>query len=132
METLKMAGLIAGAWLALGAPAQADDYDWDDIFAPYRQRLDTATSGSGNAQNVNSAVQVITPWPPYVHNRRIPGNGARMVGAIERYRNPHPLAPGGAALQAENPLASKPDAGGGASGGAGQGGAADQSGQPAQ
>lgn len=89
METLKTAGLIAGVLLLTCGAVRADDYDWDDILAPYRQRIDTATTSSGNAQNVNAATQVITPWPPYVRNRRIPGDGARMVGAIERYHDPH-------------------------------------------
>ena len=95
METLRTAGLIAGAMLLSCGAALAGDYDWDDIWAPYVQRTDTATMSSGNAQNLNAATQMITPWPRYVHDRRIPGNGARMVGAIERYRGQR--APGAAA-----------------------------------
>jgi hypothetical protein len=45
------------------------------------------TASAGNAKSVNSAAHIIDPWPPYVANRRIPGNGARMVGAIERYKD---------------------------------------------
>jgi hypothetical protein len=31
---------------------------------------------------------VIDPWPPGVGDRRIPANGERMVGAVERYQRP--------------------------------------------
>jgi hypothetical protein len=86
MEMIRKAVLFAAAMLPAIGAAQAGDYDWEDIFAPYRQRIDTATTSSGNAQNVNAATHMITPWPPYVRNRRIPGNGARMVGAIKRYQ----------------------------------------------
>jgi hypothetical protein len=88
MEALRTAGVFAAALLLTNSTATPQDFDWDDIFAPYEQRLDTATTSSGNAQNVNAATQMITPWPPYVRNRRIPGDGARMVGAVERYHNP--------------------------------------------
>jgi hypothetical protein len=67
--------------------ARAGDWDWDDIFAPYRQRLDTMTSSSGNAQRVNTVTHIDTPWPRNVRNRRIPADGTRMVGAIKRYQD---------------------------------------------
>jgi hypothetical protein len=59
----------------------------------YLQRTDTITMSAGNAPEVNSAIHTIDPWPPYVNNRRIPGNGARMTGAIQRYRQPPQAAP---------------------------------------
>lgn len=98
---IRKAALLAAACLPFCGAAQAGDYDWEDIFAPYRQRIDTATTSSGNAQNVNTVTHMITPWPPYVRNRRIPGNGARMVGAVKRYQEPQSEAQpsgGGAAL----------------------------------
>lgn len=52
---------------------------------PYVQRINTITFGAGNAQDVNAATHTIDPWPRYAGNRRIPGNGTRMVGAVERY-----------------------------------------------
>jgi hypothetical protein len=116
MEMIRKAVLLAAAMLPAIGAAQAGDYDWEDIFAPYRQRIDTATTSSGNAQNVNAATHVITPWPPYVRNRRIPGNGARMVGAIKRYQEPTPDAkPAGGAGAAllENLLKPAAQAGGG-------------------
>ena len=60
---------------------------WDDPFEQYFQRKDTVTLGAGNAKEVNSATHVIDPWPRYVGNTRIPGNGERMAGAVERYRD---------------------------------------------
>lgn len=92
METIKRAGLLAGAMLLGCGAVHAGDYDWEDIFAPYRQRIDTATTSSGNAQNVNAATQIITPWPRNVLNRRIPGDGSSMVEAMKTYRAPHPQA----------------------------------------
>ena len=73
---------------------------WDDPFEQYFQRKDTVLLGSGNAKQVNAATHIIDPWPRYVGNTRIPGNGERMAGAVERYRDvskiprsPRPLTP---------------------------------------
>jgi hypothetical protein len=69
---------------------------WDqDPFAQYLQRSNKITLSAGNAKEVNAATHVIDPWPRYVGNRRIPGNGERMAGAAERYRDVSklPLAP---------------------------------------
>ena len=55
-------------------------------FDQYVQRSDTLTLGAGNAKAINTVTHMINPWPPYVMDRRIPGNGERMVGAVERYR----------------------------------------------
>ena len=73
---------------------------WDDPFEEYFQRKDTVTLGAGDAKAVNSATHVIDPWPRHVGNTRIPGNGERMTGAVERYRDvsklpraPKPIAP---------------------------------------
>jgi hypothetical protein len=68
---------------------------WDDPSEHYLQRTDTITIGAGDAKEVNAATHMIDPWPRYVRNKRIPANGQRMVGAIERYRDVSklPLAP---------------------------------------
>ena len=74
---------------------------WDqDPVQQYIQRSETITLQAGDAQNSNTAAQVIDPWPRNVGNRQIPGNGDRMSGAIERYRDvsklptvPKPMAP---------------------------------------
>ena len=54
--------------------------------AQYIQRSDTITLSAGNAKEVNAATQITDPWPRHAAKRRIPANGARMVGAVERYQ----------------------------------------------
>ena len=74
-------GRFCGSFASSGASA------WDqDPFAMYIERSDTVTLGAGNARDVNAATHVIDPWPRYVGNRRIPGNGDRLSRAVERYR----------------------------------------------
>ena len=52
----------------------------------------TITLGAGNAKDTNAAIHTIDPWPPYVGNTRIPGDGRRATSAIQRmYRNPNPF-----------------------------------------
>jgi hypothetical protein len=83
---MKTRHIIALAVL-VGGLASSGASAWDqDPFAMYFQRSDTVTLGAGNAKDVNAATHVIDPWPPYVGNRRIPANGERMSGAVERYR----------------------------------------------
>jgi hypothetical protein len=102
METLRTIAIIACAMPVMSGLAHAGDYDWEDIFGPYRHRIDTVTPSAGNDHNVNTVTQMITPWPPYVHDRYIPGDGARMAGAIERYHNPAESGETGA--QSQSPL----------------------------
>lgn len=42
---------------------------------------------AGNAKDQNAISEIIDPTPPYVRNRRLPLNGQRAVGAMERYRD---------------------------------------------
>jgi hypothetical protein len=73
--------VLVGSFASSGASA------WDqDPFAMYIERSDTVTLGAGNARDVNAATHVIDPWPRYVGDRRIPGNGDRLSRAVERYR----------------------------------------------
>jgi hypothetical protein len=94
----KISVLFAATVLMSYSPASAGD--WDDICAPYLQRIDKGTSSSGNAKAVNSAIQIINPWPRNVRNRNIPANGARMVGAIKRYESPSAGDSGGDSMDA--------------------------------
>ena len=71
-----------------GGAARAGDYPFLDGLMRYVQRIDTLSVESGDARNVNAATQIIDPWPLYARDRRIPANGQRMVGAINRYQNP--------------------------------------------
>ncbi len=87
-----------------------------DPFARYIQRSDTISLSAGDAKEVNATTHIIDPWPRYVGNRRIPGNGERMSGAVERYRDVSKLP------QAPRPIV-QGGAGGGVAGGSGYGGA---------
>jgi hypothetical protein len=59
---------------------------YEDPSAQYLHRTQTITTEAGNAQEINAATQVIDPWPRSAANRKIPGNGDRVVNAAERYR----------------------------------------------
>jgi hypothetical protein len=59
----------------------------EDAYQEYTQRSDKVTLSAGDAAEVNARVQVIDPWPPYVADRRIPADGQRMAGAVERSRD---------------------------------------------
>jgi hypothetical protein len=72
----------------------------DDELARYAQRSDKITLSAGDAKNVNAVTHTIDPWPPGVHDPRIPANGERMVQGIERYRRGPPQPPGGASVGA--------------------------------
>jgi hypothetical protein len=76
-------------------------WPWDDPFEQYFQRKNGVTFSGGNAKEVNSATHIIDPWPRYVRNTRIPANGERMSGAIQRYRDVSKLP------QAPRPIASE-------------------------
>jgi hypothetical protein len=107
----KLTGLIALVILIAGGTARAqddrlqcnclvlppvgyagvqDDPFWDE-WGRYFQRIDTNSVVSGDAREVNAVTQIIDPWPRYARDRRIPVNGQRMVGAIDRYQNPKKL-----------------------------------------
>ena len=81
MRNILAAALLVG----LAVTISACNTVYQNPAIPYVQRTDTVTFGASNTQDVNSAVQTIDPWPRYVGDRRIPGNGARIVGAVERY-----------------------------------------------
>lgn len=71
---LVIAVLVLGA---AAAPVMAQNYD--DL-----SRSDFISMSAGNAPQSNLAIQTPTPWPPYVNNVRIPGNGERGVLTIEQ------------------------------------------------
>jgi hypothetical protein len=59
----------------------------ESFLDQYFVRSDSITLDAGNAKDVNAAIHVIDPWPRHSSDRRIPANGARMTGAIQRYRS---------------------------------------------
>jgi hypothetical protein len=89
---MKIRCIIGWATFAVSL-ACSGAWAWDqDPAAQYFERKDTIVSGAGDARDVNAATHIIDPWPRYVGDRRIPGNGQRMTGAVERYRTNTPWA----------------------------------------
>src|SRR5262249_12357804 len=88
--------IIAFAVLVGGSFAGSGALAWNqNPSAMYFQRTDKIPPGGGDAKAVNAAPHIIDPWPRYVGNRRIPGNGDRLSRAVERsrlgsYRQPAP------------------------------------------
>jgi hypothetical protein len=66
--------------------ATVDCWAGEGFLDQYFVRSDSITLDAGDAQSVNTAIQAIDPWPRRSAHRRIPANGARMTGAIQRYR----------------------------------------------
>ena len=65
---------------AMTAAAAADDFN-------YLGRGDTITLSTGDANRANLAIQHPTPWPRYVNDVFIEGNGPRSVITITDYYN---------------------------------------------
>jgi hypothetical protein len=107
-----------------GRPAFGEP-PYDDPFADYTQRIMTISPGAGNAEAANTALQTATPWPRYSSNTNIPGNGARMVGAVHNFESGGsppfgpPLPPPIQAILPGLTSGSSGSGGGGAGGGAG-------------
>jgi hypothetical protein len=94
MKTLLAIAVISSA---TSVGCLAGDY-YGSNFDQYFERSDTITLSAGDAKDVDAAIHVIDPWPRRSANRRIPANGARMIGAMQRYRSGQPTradAPGG-------------------------------------
>lgn len=63
--------------------------------ADYLNHYDTVTLAAGDTQKFNSLAQTVDPFNPNSKNTRIEDDGARAVGAVQRYkiRPPPPPAP---------------------------------------
>jgi hypothetical protein len=98
IQTMTMAGLVALAPLMFCSAVRADELIYE-FAEPYLQRIEGLTASAGNAKDVNAVTHMVDPWPRYVNQRRIPANGQRMTGAVDRYRQgrlqfaPPPIAP---------------------------------------
>lgn len=75
--------MLAGIALAC---ATTGCWPYGNEGAQYFHRSDTITLGAGNAKDVNAAIHVIDPMPRRAYNQKIPANGDRMVGAVQRYQ----------------------------------------------
>jgi hypothetical protein len=81
MAILRNKFVIALAGLfALAVPALAQNYD-------ELSRSDGISLSGGDASRANIAIQTPTPWPSYVNNTRIPGNGKQGADLMEMYMN---------------------------------------------
>jgi hypothetical protein len=90
-------------------------YDPVDAVQQYTQRTDGVTLSGGDAQDVNTRIQEVDPWPRNVGNKQIAISGERMAGAAERYRDVSKLP------KAPQPLPTESTTSGGSSGGGGGG-----------
>lgn len=95
-------------WIAVGliglVPSMATAQMVDDPFSDYLQRSQGISTGAGNANDANEAIQTITPWPPYAGNRQIPLQGRQAVDTMERmYKVPDPFEQKGAGAQGGAP-----------------------------
>jgi hypothetical protein len=97
---IPLAGSIVAVAIVFCSTARAGEYDF---AGPYFRRIEGVTQGAGNAKEVNSVTHTIDPWPRYAPNRRIPANGERMSGAIERYRDVRKMPLGPAAIGLSGP-----------------------------
>jgi hypothetical protein len=51
----------------------------------YLKRSDTVSLSAGETQAWNKVAHVSDPWPPYVMDTHIPGDGPRTAGVVKRY-----------------------------------------------
>ena len=58
-----------------------------DEIDRYFQRSDTQTMSAGDAKQANAVTHTITPWPPYVGDRRLAYDARRVGSAVTRYGN---------------------------------------------
>src|SRR3954462_9453952 len=61
-------------------------YGHDEVDR-YFQRSDTITMSAGDAKQTNPVTHTITPWPPYVGDRRLAYDARRVGSAVTRYGN---------------------------------------------
>jgi hypothetical protein len=84
-STMLLILLSAGGCAPTNVVPTYQYYDPVDAVQPYTQRSNTTALDAGDAQEVNTRIQEIDPWPRNVGNRRIPADGERMTNAMERY-----------------------------------------------
>ena len=87
-------------FLALALGGCAANSTGYDPFEDYTQRRMTISAGAGDAAETNAVIDKIDPWPKYVYDTNIPGDGRRMADAEERYSDvsklktaPKPIKP---------------------------------------
>ena len=81
--SLRAVKLLAAACAAAGIGGCAD----------YLNNHDTVTLRAGDAQRWNKAVETTDPWPPYVKNSDINGDGQRTRLVERRYSTGNVIEP---------------------------------------
>jgi hypothetical protein len=71
--------------------------------ADYVKRRDTVTLAAGEAHSWNRVVHATDPWPPYVMNTNIHGDGKRTEAVIQRYSTGDANGQQGSAAPPANP-----------------------------
>jgi len=83
MALLRNSNLIALAcFVTLATPAAAQNYD-------ELSRSDFISLSGGDAARANIAIQTPTPWPSYVNDVNIPGDGTHAVLVLEELAKRH-------------------------------------------
>ncbi|HEY2135817.1 MAG TPA: hypothetical protein VGH49_08000 [Xanthobacteraceae bacterium] len=80
----------------------------------YYDRRETVTFAADEAVASAQATQIIDPWPAAAANRAHTSNGARVAGAIERYRTGQIIEPKGTDTNTSYGAAPQTGQGGGA------------------
>lgn len=88
--------LLALAAAALAQPALAQNYD-------YQSRSDFISLSAGDAPAANIAIQTPTPWPAYVDDTAIPGQGPHAVNTIKIFNTLPKGASSGSTTTAATP-----------------------------
>ena len=83
----RSAASLAALGLAAALGGCSPGVPFDDPTAEYTQRTMLVSTVGGDSQAANTAMQTATPWPRNVMNTNIPGDGQRMVKAVERYES---------------------------------------------
>jgi hypothetical protein len=84
---MKLGHFIALTIIASTAAGCNRALPFDDPFEQNVARSQTVTLSAGNAAKSNEAMQIIDPWPRYVYDTRIPGDGQRLAAAVDRYKD---------------------------------------------
>ena len=70
--------LVVASLFAAAVPALAQNYD-------ELSRSDGISLSGGDSSRANIAIQTPTPWPYYVNNTHIHGNGQQGADLMEKY-----------------------------------------------
>jgi len=96
-----LALLLVGGCSPTHVVSSPQVYNPVDAIQEYTQRSDKIALSAGDDQEVNTRIQEVDPWPRYVGNKKIVGNGERMAGAVERYQDVSKRQSGPQPLSAE-------------------------------